>query len=51
MTVVLLLCAALLLGVTARGWRRHVEAVAWDRELELAFGSYERRELPRHRTL
>ncbi|HEX6515679.1 MAG TPA: hypothetical protein VF049_08890 [Nocardioidaceae bacterium] len=51
MTVVLLLCGVLL-TVLAAGWRRrHAATVAWHRELELAFGSRERRELPRHRTL
>lgn len=51
MTAALLLCALLL--VVAGAWvahRRHV-ALAWDRELEAAFGSFESREMPRHRLL
>jgi hypothetical protein len=30
---------------------RHQKVVAWDRELDAAFGDSSQRELPRHRTL
>ena len=52
MTAALLLCA-LLLVVLAGAFlaHRHHVVLAWDRELEAAFGSSESREMPRHRVL
>ena len=44
----LLLCTAAVLVALVVAWaaRRHLAAVAWDRELETAFHSTERQEMP-----
>lgn len=49
MTVVLLSSLTLLGVLVAWVTRRHRAALAWSRELEVAFRTDERRELPRHR--
>lgn len=51
MAVVLLACGLLIAVAVAWGVHRHRLAEAWDRELELAFGVGEQRELPLHRVL
>ena len=51
MVVVLLTLSALLAAVAVWAVHRHVATVAWDRELEAAFGGAERKEMPRHRVL
>ena len=50
MEVVLLLALALV-GLGALLVHRHHQAVAWDRELDNAFGVTAQREVPRHRSL
>ena len=49
MTVLLLLSATVLSALVLWAARRHRAALAWTRELEVAFRTDERRELPRHR--
>lgn len=48
MTMVLLTVLALIAVVCVWSSVRHRQVVAWDRELDDAFGSRDRRELPRH---
>lgn len=48
---VLLVLAVVLLAFAGVLVRRHLQVVAWDRELETAFGLAADREIPRHRTL
>ena len=47
----LLVLALVLVALAALGARRHQQAVAWDRELDKAFGANHKREMPRHRSL
>jgi hypothetical protein len=51
MTVLLVLCALMVALAIAWGLRRRSETLAWNRELDLAFGVSARRELPAHRAL
>ena len=51
MTLLLVLCALLVALGSAWVVRRRYETLAWNRELDLAFGVSARRELPAHRTL
>jgi hypothetical protein len=51
MTVVLLLCVLGFVLVGAWMGHRHSEVLAWDRELDAAFDSGARKEMPRHRVL
>jgi len=47
----LLAAALVVVALAATGVHRHLQAVAWDRELDQAFGTSTKRDLPRHRTL
>lgn len=47
----LLLVVLVLIAACTMLVHRHQQAVAWDRELERAFGVNASREIPRHRTL
>lgn len=51
--MIVVLCVSAFLLVLAGGWglRRHHVSVAWDRELEQAFGVSADREMPAHRVL
>jgi hypothetical protein len=49
MTVVLLLSLTVLCAMVFWVARRHRASTAWSRELEVAFRTDERRDLPRHR--
>ncbi|CAN5615461.1 hypothetical protein BH10ACT10_BH10ACT10_17860 [soil metagenome] len=49
MTIVLLLSTMVLLAMLLWVARRHRAALAWNRELEVAFHTDERLELKRHR--
>ncbi len=46
-----LLLAAVLVAACCLLVHRHQQVVAWDRELDKAFGITGSREIPRHRTL
>lgn len=48
---VLLLVALVLIAACTMLVHRHQQSVAWDRELDQAFGVSASREMPRHRTL
>jgi hypothetical protein len=48
---VLLLLVLVVLALVAVLVHRHQQVVAWDRELDQAFGMSTDREIPRHRTL
>ena len=48
---VLVLIGAVLIAAGTMLVHRHLQAVAWDRELDQAFGVNPSREIPRHRTL
>jgi hypothetical protein len=50
-TVVLLLGVALLAGIVVMGARRRSEVLAWERELDAAFGAGDRTEISRRRVL
>ena len=51
MELLLLAAALVIVALTATGVHRHQQAAAWDRELDQAFGTNTKRDLPRHRTL
>ena len=51
MTLLLVLCALVVALGSAWAVRRRYATVAWNRELDQAFGVSARRELPLHRTL
>jgi hypothetical protein len=51
MVVVLLMLSALLAAIAVWAVHRHAATVAWDRELETAFGIADRKDMPRHRVL
>lgn len=51
MTLVLVLCIALSACAILWSLHRHRQLAAWDRELDAAFVSGERPEMPRHRVL
>jgi hypothetical protein len=48
MELLLLFTALLLVSLAASTVHRHRQAVAWDRELDQAFGTTAEREIPRH---
>jgi hypothetical protein len=51
MITLLVLCALMIALGSAWGLRRRNKTLAWNRELEQAFGVSGQRELPLHRTL
>ena len=51
MELLLLAAALVIVALTATGVHRHQQAAARDRELDQAFGTNTKRDLPRHRTL
>jgi hypothetical protein len=51
MLEVVFLLALALVGLCALLVHRHQQTVAWDRELDQAFGVTAQREVPRHRRL
>lgn len=51
MTLVLLVCVAISAVAALWSTHRHRQLVAWDKELDAAFLSGERPEIPRHRVL
>jgi hypothetical protein len=51
MEVLLFALTLVVLAVVAVLVHRHLQTVAWDRELDQAFGVTPDREIPRHRTL
>ena len=51
MEIVMLVMLALAAIGSSLAVRRHQQAVAWERELEIAFGAGPSPEMPRHRFL
>jgi cell division protein FtsL len=51
MTLVLLFCVAISAVAVLWSTHRHRQLVAWDKELNAAFVTGERPEIPRHRAL